>query len=96
MVQDTAVSVFCNLEEAPVILWDALDTNGTVRASVVLVSRHAVSGGGWSDRPSTSKEPPGSASDTPVTFRSVKASSSSLKIFLRFVRSGGFSRHVAK
>ena len=65
MVQDTAVSVFYNLKVAPVILWDALDTNGTVRASVVLVSGHAVFGGGWSDRLSTSEEPPGSASDTP-------------------------------
>ena len=86
----------CNSEEAPLVLWGLADDHSSLLAPEAVVSgAPGVSGG----RASGSTSGQGSvekASCTSATSGYVKASSSCLETIQRFVRSCGFSRHVAK
>ena len=85
----------CGSEEAPLVLWGPADDHSTLLAPEAVVSgAPGVSGG----RSGGSASGPGSfepASRTSATSGSVKASSSCLETIQRFVKSCGFSRHVA-
>ena len=86
----------CNSKEAPLVLWGPADNHSSLLAPEGVVSgAPGVSGG----RASGSASGQGSVEPalcTSATSGSVKASSSCLETIQRFVRSCGFSRHVAK
>ena len=83
-------------KEAPLVLWGSADDHSSLLAPEAMVSgAPGVSGGRASGSASGqgSVEP---ASLSSTTSGSVKASSSCLETIQRFVKSCGFSRHVAK
>ena len=83
-------------KEAPLVLWGAADNRSSVLAPEAVVSGAlGVSGGRSSGSASGqgSVEPPSLSS---TASGSVKASSSCMETIQRFVKSCGFSRHVAK
>ena len=83
-------------KEAPLIFWGAADDHSSLLASEAVVSgAPGVSGGRSSgSAPGQGSVEPASLSST--TSGSVKASSSCMETIQRFVKSCGFSRHVAK
>ena len=86
----------CGSVKAPLVLWGPADNHSSLFAPEALVSR--VSGAG-SRRAGGSASGQGSiepASCSSTASGSVKASSSCLETIQRFIRSRGFSRHVAK
>ena len=83
-------------KEAPLVLWGSADNHSSLLAPEAVVSGTlGVSGGRSSDSASGqgSVEP---ASLSSTASGSVKASSSCMETIQRFVKSCGFSRHVAK
>ena len=83
-------------KEAPLVLWGSADDHSSLLAPEAVVSgAPGISGGRASGSASGqgSVEP---ASLSSATSGSVKASSSCLETIQRFVKSCGFSRHVAK
>ena len=89
-------SYSCDSEKASLILWGPADNHSSLLAPEAVVSRAS---GACSGRSSGSASGQGSfepASCAPSTSGSVKASSSCLETIQQFVRSCGFSRHVAK
>ena len=83
-------------KEAPLVLWGSADDHSSLLAPEAVVSgAPGVSGGRASGSASGQRSvEPASLSST--TSWSVKASSSCLETIQRFVKSCGFSRHVAK
>ena len=86
----------CSSVKAPLVLWGPADNHSSLLAPEALVS--GVSGAG-SRRAGGSASGQGSvepSSCSSTVSGSVKASSSCLETIQRFIRSRGFSRHVAK
>ena len=86
----------CDSEKAPLVLWGPADNHSSLLAPEALVSGAS---GACSGRSSGFASGQGSvepASCSSTASGSVKASSSCLETIQRFIRSCGFSRHVAK
>ena len=86
----------CDSEEAPLVLWGAANDHSSLLAPEAVVSGASGVSGGQSSGSTSGQGSVEPASCTSATSGSVKASSSCLETIQRFVRSCGFSRHVAK
>ena len=76
-------------QEAPLVLWGADDDHSALLAPEAVVSGALGVGGGRSSGSASGQGSVEAASG------SVKASSSCMETIQRFVKAGGFSRHVA-
>ena len=86
----------CDSEKAPLVLWGPADDHSSLLAPEAVVSGASGVNGGRSSGTASGQGPVEPASCPSTTSGSVKASSSCLETIQRFVRSRGFSRHVAK
>ena len=85
-----------DFKEAPLVLWGPADDHSFLLAPEAVVPGASGVSGGWSCGSASGPRSIEPGSCTPATSGSVKASSSCLETIQRFVRSCGFSRHVAK
>ena len=83
-------------KEAPLVLWGAADDHSSLLASEAVVSGAPGVSGGRSSGSASGQGYVEPASLSSTTSGSVKASSSCMETIQRFVKSCGFSRHVAK
>ena len=83
-------------QEAPLVLWGADDGHSALLAPEAVVSGALGVGGGRSSGSASGQGSVEPASLSSAAFGSVKASSSCVETIQRFVKAGGFSRHVAK
>ena len=83
-------------KEAPLVLWGAADDHSSLLASEAVVSGVSGVSGGRSSGSASGQGSVEPASLSSTTSGSVKASSSCMETIQRFVKSCGFSRHVAK
>ena len=86
----------CGSEEAPLVLWGPTNDHSSLLAPEAVVSRAPGVSGGWSSGSASEQGSVEPTSHSSATSGSVKASSSCLETIQRFVKSCGFSRHVAK
>ena len=85
-----------DFKEAPLVLWGPADDHSSLLAPEAVVPGAPGVGGGRSCGSASGPRSVEPALCTPATSGSVKASSSCLETIQQFVRSCGFSRHVAK
>ena len=83
-------------KEAPLVLWGADDDHSSLLAPEAVVSGALGVGGGRSSGSASGQGSVDPASFSSAASGSVKASSSCMETTQRFVKVGGFSRHVAK
>ena len=83
-------------KEAPLVLWGADDDHSSLLAPEAMVSGALGVGGGRSSGSASGQGSVEPASLSSAASGSVKASSSCLETIQRFVKSCGFSSHVAK
>ena len=83
-------------QEAPLVLWGADDDHSALLAPEAVVSGALGVGGGRSSGSASGQGSVEPASLSLAASGSVKASSSCMETIQRFVKAGGFSRHVAK
>ena len=83
-------------KEAPLVLWGAADDHCSVLAPEAVVSGALGVGGGRSSGSASGQGSVEPASLSSTASGSVKASSSCMETIQRFVKSCGFSRHVAR
>ena len=86
----------CDSEKAPLVLWGPADNHSSLLAPEAVVSGAFGAGSGRSGGSASGQGSVEPASCSSTASGSVKASSSCLKTIQRFIRSRGFSRHVAK
>ena len=86
----------CDSEKAPLVLWGPADNHSSLLAPEALVSGASGACSGRSGGSASGQGSFGPTSCAPSASGAVKASSSCLETIQRFVRSRGFSRHVAK
>ena len=99
-VAGVCLSALCSnsgsFEEAPLVLSGPADDHSSLLAPEAVVPRTSGVGGGRSGGSASGSRPVEPASYPSSASGSVKASSSCLETIQRFVKSCGFSRHVAK
>ena len=83
-------------EEAPLVLWGSADDHSSLLAPEAVVSGALGVSGGRSSGSASGQGSVEPASLSSTASGSVKASSSCMETIQRFVKSCGFSRHVAK
>ena len=83
-------------EEAPLVLWGPADDHSTLLAPEAVVSGAPGISGGWPSGSTSGLQSVKPAPCPSSASGSVKVSSSCVETIQRFVKSCGFSRHVAK
>ena len=86
----------CDSKKAPLVLWGPADNHSSLLAPEAVVSGASGAGNGRSGGFASGQGSVESASCSSTASGFVKASSSCLETIQRFIRSRGFSRHVAK